>query len=164
MAGSLVFAVAGGGWGVGVLLRFFPWPPCMQLVLFLPRGRVMAQQGRSLEECRKPWAPGLGWFVWRCFVGLVVWWFGLAVFGRFVGSLVWPPGFLLSLLSRWHSGCTRCSRYVCPFWTNFAPRPPPFEEEGGCRVAGCCGVVGFVLLVLVCLGCLGFLWLFPAPC
>ena len=56
----------------------------------------MAQQGRSLEECRKPWAPGLGWFVWRCFVGLVF------------GGLVWR--FLVGLLVRWFGLLAFCCR------------------------------------------------------
>ena len=60
------------------------------------RGQVMAQQGRSLEECRKPWAPGLGWFVWRCFVGLVF------------GGLVWR--FLVGLLVRWFGLLAFCCR------------------------------------------------------
>ena len=151
---------------VGLLVCCFGvsfWPPCMQLVIFLSRNRVTAHRGAPLwnaeSQGRLGWGGVLGGVLW---VWWLVVWFGC--FWSVCCSLVWPPSFLLSLLSRWHSGCTRCSRYVCPLWTNFALRPPPREEEGGGRVAGCCGVVGFVLLVLVCLGCLWFLWLFPAPC
>ena len=84
MAGSLVFAGAGGGWAVGVLLRCFFLAALHAIGDFPVTKPSHGPQGRSLVECRKPGVPGLGWCAWRCFVGLVV------------GGLVWL--FLVGLL------------------------------------------------------------------
>ena len=113
--------------------------------------------GRSLESCRKPWAPGLGWF--GLVVFLLVWWL--------VGLVWW---LLVGLGVRWFGLLALCCRSVfrgipaalgaADMFVLSGPicSPPSSLQRGGrlqgSRVLWWCG------LCFVCFGLVGVLAVF----